>query len=140
MNNLERGGVSWLGCDIADDFMHLLRGEHRGEGQVAPDGDNAVPAGRTAKRRFRGPHARHPDGDTWRLDRARQELRFLDMMSSPFVAVRLAAPEPCEHLNALLQQHRQRFGVPGFAQRLEVEIAAPRAYPEDQSPRGQVIQ
>ena len=105
--------------------MHLLRGEHRGEGQVAPDGDNAVPAGRTAKRRFRGPHARHPDGDTRRLDRARQELRFLDMISSPFVAVGLAAPKPREHLKALVQQRRQRFGVRGFAQRLEVEIAAP---------------
>src|SRR5256885_12089503 len=130
MNNLERGGVSWLGCDIADDFMHLLRGEHRGERQVAPNGDNAVPAGRTAKRRFRGPHARHPDGDTWRLDRARQELRFLDMISSPFVAVGLAAPKPREHLKALVQQRRQRFGGRSFAHRLESDINVPLTYPK----------
>ena len=62
------------------------------------------------------------------------------MISSPFVVVGLAAPKPREHLKALVQQRRQRFGVRGFAQRLEVEIAAPRAYPEDQPPRGQVIQ
>jgi len=60
--------------------MHLRRGEHCGEGQVAPDGDDAVPAGRAAQRRLRGPHARHPDGDARRLQRAQQELCFLDLI------------------------------------------------------------
>src|SRR6266516_8175948 len=41
--DLEWGDVPGLQCDRADDFMHLCRGEHRGEGQVAPDGDDTVP-------------------------------------------------------------------------------------------------
>src|SRR6266571_6200320 len=135
VDDLEWGGVSGLGGDIADDVLHLCRGEHRGEGQVAPDGDDAVEACRAAQRRFRRPHSRHPDGDARRLDWTGQELRFLDLIIRPFVAVRLAAPEPGEHLKALVEQRRQRFGVPGFAQRLEVEIAAPRAYTQDQPTR-----
>ena len=70
----------------------------------------------------------------------RQELRFLDMIRSPFVVVGLTAPESREHLKALVQQGSQRCGVRGFTQRLEVEIAASRAYTEDQPTGGQVIQ
>src|SRR5438045_853102 len=92
MDDLERGRVCRLGCDGADDFLHLFRGEHRGEGQVATDRDNTIPAGCAAQRRFGGPQGRHPDGDARRLERAWQELCFFDMISAPFVAVRLAAP------------------------------------------------
>src|SRR5437763_5993745 len=45
VDDLERGGVCGLGCDITDDFLHLRWGEHRGEGQMAPNGDDAIPAG-----------------------------------------------------------------------------------------------
>src|SRR6266852_5066629 len=90
VDDLERGGVAGLAGDVANDFIHLFRGEHGGEGQVAPDGNDAVEAGRAAEWRFCRPHGCHPDGDAGELERARQELRFLDVIPRPFMAVRLA--------------------------------------------------
>src|SRR5260370_29791657 len=49
MYDLIRGSIFGLGCDGADDFLHLRRGEHRSEGQVAPDGVVVVPSGRATQ-------------------------------------------------------------------------------------------
>src|SRR5581483_897732 len=84
--------------------------------------------------------SRYPDGDARRLERARQELCFLDMIILSFVVVWLAAPEAGEHLKPLIQQLRPRFGVRCFAQRLEVVIATTRAYAQDPPPLRHVIQ
>ena len=102
--DLERGSIFRLGCDREHDFMHLLWSEHRCEGQIAPNRDDAIPASSAAQWCLRWPKVPHPDGYARRLHRAGQELCFLNVISNPLMAVLFATPEACEHFKTLVQQ------------------------------------
>src|SRR5579884_1083452 len=140
MDDLECGRVSRLRGNIVDDFLHLLRGEHCGERQISPNGDDAIESGGTAQWSLRGPHGCYPDRNARRLERARQKLGFLDMISTPFVVVRLTAPKAHEYLKPLIQAGGQCFGIRGFAQCLKVEVASTRSHTKDQPSLGEMIQ
>ena len=124
-----------------DDLGQLLRGHHLGRPDFGVGGKDAVPACRAPKRRSSGPAARDPDRDPRPLHRDRPEGRPGDLVVLAVVFEPLAAPEPGEDRQPLVEAPRPHPGVGGLAEGGELGLGAePRPAPKTRRPLAEPVE
>ena len=112
-----------------------------GRPAVVGDGDRAVPPGRPAEGRAVRPLASHPHGNARLLHRRRLERHVVDPVLFPLIGERLAAPQPRQHVETLVQLSCPELVVGLLAKRRELRVGrTAESHPEDQPAVGEVVE
>ena len=133
------------GCvarSVRPDEVAYLPEDIRRDGRpaVVGDGDRAVPPGRPAEGRAVRPLAAHPHGNARLLHRRRLERHVVDPVLFPLIGERLAAPQPRQHVETLVQLSRPELVVGLLAKRRELRVGrTAESHPEDQPAVGEVV-